>query len=199
MKIGYFTDTYYPQLNGVTISVGQFAQMLRKQGHTVYIFAPKIKDYNDNEGDIFRIRSVKIISSEPEVMMPLLLPEASMRKIFNLDLDIVHAHGNGPFSFLGYQVAKAKNIPFVMTFHNLHTKYTHYIFNGKVIKPRMVAAGLRVFGNICNSVIVPSEKMRREIQRFGVKKPIFVVPNFVDMSRFGYAEKGYLHTMLGLL
>src|SRR5258708_22745961 len=67
--------------------------------------------------------------------------------MFKEDFDIIHAHGNGAFSLLGRQVARVKGVPFVMTFHNLHTKYTHYVLNGKVLKPRMVAAAMRIFGD----------------------------------------------------
>lgn len=189
MKIGFFTDTYYPQINGVTISVDNFAQELRKRGHQVYIFAPKIKNYNDKDKDVFRLSSFKVIDSEPEARFPILIPTKKLREMFATQLDLVHAHGNGAFSFLGYEVAQAKGIPFVMTFHTLHTKYTHYFLNGRLVKPRMVSAGLRVFGNLCQGVITPSEKMKEELNRYGVKKKIEVIPNFIALDKFKQVKK----------
>ena len=38
MNIGIFTDTYYPEVNGVANSVYQLKQGLERRGHTVYIF-----------------------------------------------------------------------------------------------------------------------------------------------------------------
>ena len=37
MRIGIFTDTYEPFINGVTTSVLMLKKSLEKKGHTVYI------------------------------------------------------------------------------------------------------------------------------------------------------------------
>jgi len=37
MKIGIFTDTYYPQINGVATSVLMLKENLTAQGHQVYV------------------------------------------------------------------------------------------------------------------------------------------------------------------
>lgn len=198
MKIAFFTDTYYPQLNGVTVSIENFTKELTKQGHEVYIFAPKIAGYKDTNPNVFRLRSFKVLNSEPEARAPLPTPSKSLAAIFRLDFDLVHAHGNGAFSFLGYQIARLKGVPYILTFHTIHSKYTHYFFNGKLVKPNMVQGGMRVFGNLCDGVITPSLKMKKELIKYGVKKNIEVVPNFIDHSRFLNVEKGFLREKLGL-
>jgi len=184
MKIGIITDSYYPQLNGVVVSVDNFTRELRKLGHEVYIFAPLLKNYKDKDRNVFRISNFKVISSEPEVLVPLPMPRLSYQQIFNINLDVIHAHGNGAFSFLGCQIAKLKGIPFILTFHTVHTKYTHYFLNGKVIRPKMVALGMRMFADICDGIITPSEKMKNELIAYGVKKEIKIIPSFIDFSRF---------------
>ena len=198
MKIAFFTDTYYPQLNGVTISVFNFARELRKKGHTVYIFAPQIKNYKDREKDVYRLPSIKILSSEPEVMFPVGVTYKSLAKFVRINFDIIHAHGNGAFSLLGYEVAHAEGIPFILTFHTLHTEYTHYFLKGRVVKPHMVAHALRFLANRCDGVITPSEKMKQKLIEFGYKKSIKVIPNFVDVSQFANKDSGYLHKKLKL-
>lgn len=198
MKIAVFTDTYFPQLNGVPISIDNFTRVLRKKGHKVYIYAPKIKDFKDSDEDVSRLSSVKIISSEPEVRVPVPMPNKIYRQMLRQDFDLVHAHGNGAFSLLGYQVAKLKNVPFILTFHNFHSKYTHYFLNGRVVKPYMLEAGLRVFANLCDGVITPSEKMKAELVKYGVKGEVKVIPSFIDSSRFVNTQKGYLHKKFDL-
>lgn len=198
MKIAFFTDTYFPQLNGVTISVANYAKALREKGHTVYIFAPKIKGYKDTEKDVYRLPSVKVLSSEPEVMFPIGVSFRGMRQLLKMDFDIVHAHGNGAFSLLGQRVARIQKIPFIITFHTLHTEYTHYFFKGKVIKPGMVERGFRIWARISDGIIAPSEKMRQKLIEFGCKKEIVIMPNFIDLSPFMHAKEGYLHKLLDL-
>src|SRR6185437_950330 len=194
MKIAFFTDTYYPQLNGVTISVDNFAKELRKRGHTVYIFAPRIKKRRSHiDEDLTNLNTIKLLSIESPIYIPMPTTYTEYKKLFRLDFDIVHAHGNGAFSLLGYQVARMKRVPYILTFHTLLTKYTHYILKGKVIKPKMVETGLRVFANLCDNIITPSEKMKKELLRYGVKKPIEVIPNFIEKDDFRKVEKNYLH------
>ena len=162
-----------------TISVQNYAKELRDLGHTVYIFAPKFKDYKDTDKDVYRLSAVKVLQTEPEVHMPFLMPHRILKEINPRDFDVIHAHGNGFFSFLGYQMALIKGIPYVLTVHTQHTRYTHYIFNGKIITPRIAAAGLRVISNMCDEVITPSFKMKKELVHYGATKPVNVIPNFV--------------------
>lgn len=200
MKIAFFTDTYYPDLNGVSISVDNYATELRKKGHKVYIFAPKIKGkYKDEDMDLIRLPSIRIISKvEPEIYSPLLWFNKQFRQMFSRNFDIIHAHGNGPYSLLGYSIAKIKKIPFVMTFHTIHTNYTHYIFNGKLIKPKMVEYAFKVFANRCKVVFVPSKKMALELIKYGVRKKIHITPNFLDIKKFKNLKKGFIHELLKL-
>ena len=60
MKIGFFTDTYLPHINGVTISVETCAQALEARGHEVYIIAPKYPRYKEKRERVYRLLSVKL-------------------------------------------------------------------------------------------------------------------------------------------
>lgn len=200
MKIGFFTDTFYPDLNGVSISVNNFANTLRKKGHIVYIFAPKIKGYKDQDENVIRLPSIKILSNtEPNIYFPLLFPNKAFRKMFTRDFDIIHAHGNGFYSLLGYFISKIKKTPFAMTFHTIHTNYVHYIFNGKLITPKMVSKIFKIFAERCQAVIVPSLKMKKELVSYGLKRNIpYIIPNFLDEGKFKSRRKGFLHDLLNL-
>ena len=198
MKIGIFADIYYPYLNGATIAVENLINELRKKGHTVYLFVPQVKDYKDTDPDIFRLSSAGLIFSTPEIRLPIPIPNKNLRKVFALDLDLIHAHGAGPFSLLGYQVAKIKGVPFILTFHGMLTEYTHYILRGKIIKPATAVTLSRLFGNIVDGITTPSEKMKNLLIGYGVKKPIEVIPNIVDISNFDIPKTTFLQEKLHL-
>lgn len=198
MIIGFFADTYYPQLNGVVIAVDELAKSLREKGHTVYIIAPKIAHYKDTDPFVIRLGSFRLLRTNPAVMCPYPLPSVNLLKVFKLNFDLIHAHGNSVFSLLGYEVAHAKKIPFILTFHTLLTEYTHYFLKGKIIKPRMVARGLRMFGNLCDAIISPSEKMKQALLSYGVKKEIAVIPNFIDTEKFSNSKKFSFQQKLNL-
>jgi 1,2-diacylglycerol 3-alpha-glucosyltransferase len=196
MRIAFFTDTYYPQLNGVTISVDNLAEELREKGHTVYIFAPKLrKRKTKKDDDLTNIRTVSLLArnTPTPVYVPMPTSYREYIKMYRLEFDIIHAHGNGAFSLLGYQVARMKGIPYVLTFHTLLNKYTHYFLRGHVVKPGMVESALKIFANLCDGIITPSEKMKKELLRFGIKKQIHVIPSFVNQEGFAHVKKEYLH------
>lgn len=197
MKIGFFTDTYYPQINGVVENVEATATFLRTRGHQVYIFAPKIDGYNDKDKRVYRLNSVRVIK-EPEQRLAMPIPTKSFREMMSLDLDIVHAHGGGTMSLLGFQVALIKGIPFVFTYHTLFTKYVHYLFKGKVITPAMIKTASRVFCNLTDTVVVPTDKIKKELERYGVKKPIQVVAGGIDVQQYDQKPPGFLHQRFSL-
>lgn len=198
MNIGIFTDIYYPYLNGVSVAVDNLTKELRKKGHTVYLFAPQIEGCKDVGVDVFRLSSTRVIFSSPEVRLPIPIPNKNLRKVFALDLDLIHGHGGGAFSLLGYQIAKVKGIPFILTFHGVLTEYMHYLFRGKIFKSRDAIRVSRMFGNIADGIITPSEKMRDISISYGIKKSITVIPNPVDISVFNVSKKTFLQKKLNL-
>lgn len=198
MKIGIFADIYYPYINGPAVSVDNLARELRKKGHSVYIFAPQIKGHKDRDENVFRLSSARLIFSAPEIRLPLPIPNKNLRKIFGLDLDIVHGNGGGAFSFLGFQVAKIKGVPFVLTFHGMLTEYMHYLFKGRILKKGFAIRASRMFGNVSDGITTPSEKMKDILINYGIKKPIMVIPNTVDTSAFDISKTAFLQKKLYL-
>ena len=60
MNIAIFTNNYLPNPYGVAASIESFRRQFEKQGHTVYIFAPKTKGYIDENPKVFRYPSIDI-------------------------------------------------------------------------------------------------------------------------------------------
>lgn len=195
MKIAFFTDHYYPQLGGVPVVVDLFAKNLREMGHSVYIFAPKMKGYKAQDKYTFLLPSIRVFPNLPDgSRIPLPIPGKNFWKIVKLDFDLVHAHGSGPFSILGLTVAKAKKVPFIITAHSQVGSYSHYFLKGKIIKPEMMnEIFLKRLGNLCNGIVAPSFKMKELMIKSGVKREIEIIPGFVDMNKFKSSDKDFLY------
>ena len=88
MNIGLFTDTYYPQINGVATSVLMLKENLEKLGHNVYVFTTTDPKADKNERNVFRVPSIPFKSSRRVGLFynPLIL-----RRIKRLKLDMVLA------------------------------------------------------------------------------------------------------------
>lgn len=194
MRIGFFTDGFPPQTNGVATTVYESMEALIKKGHEVFVVAPKYPKFKDKGKNIFRISSIPM-SKNPDVRIGLSLPEKELR---DMDFDLIHGHSGGPISFLGWEIARGKSIPYIITYHTLWNKYTHYFLKGAIVKPKMMEVATRVFGNRSDMMLAPSKRVARELKAYGVKAPIEVVPSGINISRFKNVEGGFLRKKLRL-
>lgn len=197
MRIGFFTDAYFPQVNGVVTSVHQTAEELRRRGHTVYIVTSRYPNYKDKEDYVIRLSSMPFVK-KINVRLGTHLPEKTLFDLYKKKFDIIHGHSGGTISLVGLEVATLKRIPFVFTHHTLLTHYTHYFFKGLVVRPKMMEMVTRIFCNRCNLVIAPSEKIKNEIGLYGVKRPIVVLPTGINPEEFTGIKSGFLKNKLNL-
>ncbi|HMS22180.1 MAG TPA: glycosyltransferase [Candidatus Levybacteria bacterium] len=195
MRIAFFAESYLPDPNGVATSVAATAAELERQGHTVYIVAPKHPGYKDRK-NVIRLYSVKLYT-DLDMRTALYLPEPNLIKVLRMKkLDIIHGQDGGVMSLLGWEVANIKNLPFIGTYHTIIHEYTHYLLKGKVFRPGIVKTVTRIFGNMCEQLIAPTERAKQELRKCGVKTPITILPNGIDRARFLNQKKGYLHKRL---
>lgn len=181
MKIGFFSDTYLPITFGTEISIETFKTWLEKLGHQVFVFAPKYS-ISLEEKNVFRFPSIRLIKS-PENRLMFFHP-ADIKKIVNLKLDVAHAHTPFSAGLLAKIVARQLKIPFFYTSHTLYPEYAKYwlIKNNKIF-PFLMKGWLKFLGNACQGLIAPSVKMKKLLEEYGVKKPIFVLPTGLDFEK----------------
>ena len=181
MKIGFFTDTYTPQINGVVTSILTFKNELEKLGHDVYIFAPTPKQKNDSKKTI-RFPSVKFFF-QPEMRFAFPYSQKALKLIEKINLDIVHSHDPFSIGLFGLWLAKRKKIPYVHTYHTLYPEYIHYIWETKFTKEWSKILS-RKFCNKCDSIIAPSTKIKNYLKKWGTSKPIEIIPTGINIEEF---------------
>ena len=64
MKIGLFTDTFYPEINGVATSCLNLQRELTRRGHEVHVYAPKCKGWEENQRE-----NVHYLASAPLLVL----------------------------------------------------------------------------------------------------------------------------------
>jgi 1,2-diacylglycerol 3-alpha-glucosyltransferase len=190
MNIGFFTESYLPSQDGVASSVALAATQLKKMGHNVTIVAPG-RPHVKKEKNVYRITSVKLLDS-PEVWEAIELPEKTLIELFQKDFDIIHIHSGGTVTNIGWQVAKLHGIPLVLTYHTLWKYYSHYFPFSFLIQPWIFKELSYMIGSTCNALIAPTEKVKKILRTYGIRKPIYVIPNGIDLQSFSHNAKGYL-------
>lgn len=195
MKIDVYTDTYKPEINGVVTQICVLRKKLKKAGHKVKIFAPHVPKYEDHEKDIYRLQSVRLLKTMEEQMagrMALPLPTKPFRASLISKPDLIHVHGPGTLGFLAFLTAKSRKCPSVLTFHAMITEYAHYIGSTKVVKPWMMKRYAAAYCKMADWIIAPSPKIEKELRAWGVRRPISVISNGVEVPLFS-GDKNYLY------
>lgn len=191
MRIGLFTDTYPPYINGVSTSIAMLKSALEKQGHEVFIVtvnADKLK--YENEEKIIRIPGIPI--GIYDYRLTGIYPLRAIEKIRKWDLDIIHSHtefGVGTFARL---IAKQFNIPLVHTYHTMYEDYVHYITKGYFNRSsKKIVEYLTKFycDKTATELIVPTKKTYDLFkEKYKVDRNVHIVPTGIEVERF-YREQ----------
>lgn len=198
MKIGFFTDVYTPQIDGVVRSIKLYKQALEDLGHEVYIFAPKsLKKTSFFDSIFHKEKNVYRFYAMDSLFIPgypLALPFSykSTKVIPKLKLDIVHCHTPLSIGMLGDMVALLSNVPQVFTYHTYYSEYAKHYFNlGKLKEPtsKVIRKLETFYCNRADLVLAPSEKLRRVLEdKMDIETSVKVLPTGIDLKEFEKAN-----------
>lgn len=189
MRVGLFTDTYSPEINGVVSSIVLLQNELEKHGHEVFVVTTGNNLFETEiQGNIMRLPGIEIKKLYGYVMTSP-IHFAAMNVIDQMHLDLIHAHTEFGVGIFARLVARRLNIPLVSTYHTTYEDYTHYVnpINSKTVDQlakKAVANLSRMYGTTCVEMISPSEKTKEMLLRYGIKTPINVIPTGIDLERF---------------
>ncbi|HEK9660388.1 TPA: glycosyltransferase family 4 protein [Streptococcus equi subsp. equi] len=184
MRVGLFTDTYFPQVSGVATSIRTLKEELEKEGHEVYIFTTTDKHVKRFEDPtIIRLPSVPFVSfTDRRVVYRGLISSYKIAKEYHLD--IIHTQTEFSLGLLGKMVGKALRIPVVHTYHTQYEDYVSYIANGKIIRPSMVKPLLRGYLKDLDGVICPSRIVLNLLEGYEVTIPKRVIPTGIALENY---------------
>ncbi len=207
MKILYFTDTFYPRIDGVGVSITNFCKnFLKNKDNHITIICPKYNHLDrKNTPEIKRMKICRISSLPlfPYKDLRIVFPQLNKIKSIILEEkpDLIHVHSQGPLGYLGVIYAKCYNIPCVGTYHTLLTEHLanlylrKYFFGmfgkntrlryriNKIIRKIIMGINSKIY-NKCDLVIVPSQSIKSILKNSGVKTKIEVISNGIDTDLF---------------
>lgn len=191
MKIGLFSDTFYPEINGVATSVLMLHRELTRRGHEVHVFAPKCRGWENHQQD-----TVHYIASAPLLVLkdrniafpgPLTHWEAT-----RLDFDIVHTNSEFVMGHFGRLVARENGSVLIHTYHTIWEEYTYYVTHGVADEAarRIARKYSEWWCNRFDRIITPTGKTLGLLYDYGVRAPMDIIPSGMDIARFAPARHG---------
>lgn len=183
MKIGFFTDTYFPQVSGVSTSIRILKEELEALGHEVYIFTTTDPNVKDVEPGIFRMPSIPFVSfKERRIIVRGMLYAYYIAK--EIGIDLVHTHTEFGLGILGKQTAKSLGVPCIHTYHTMYEDYLHYIAKGKIIRPSHVRQLSKLYTSHLSGIVCPSERVEKKLLEYGIDRPMAIIPTGVKVGQF---------------
>jgi glycosyltransferase involved in cell wall biosynthesis len=204
VKILYITQFFSFTRGGGEATFYFFARELAKRGHEIFVIRHRITPFEKLEGNLKVIDvypAVKYMGGLPPSMKDNLLYlfnaiKAGCKIVKKHGVDVIHANNFTPV-LVGSFIAKRCGIPLVVTIHDVFSvegwRYWHLWARQFGVSPLSIAIGpiferatLMAPATIIHTV---SERSRKDLIEFGVDRPIFVVPNGIDLSLYSKANE----------
>ena len=180
MRIAIFTDTFYPDINGVARTLKRLTSYFEEKNIAFKIFAPDSQshEYSSTNIHFFKSRSF-FLYPECRLAFPNLLDIKSALQNFSPDL--IHVATPFNIGLCGVYYAKKLNIPLVGSYHTNFDDYLHYYdlqFLSKIHWKYM-----HWFHRTCRKLFVPSTETFLLLQHNGFSN-LEVWPRGVDCQLY---------------
>ncbi len=190
MRALYFTDTYPPQVNGVSVVTHLSVQGLAARGWEVGVIAPKYP----NGPDVFGADRHHVLLQLPSLPMPgypdLRLaaprPGQAMAVARRFRPDLIHCATEFAAGWLGQRVAKRLGVPVVTSYHTDFARYTRAY--GLPWLERPMTRYLTGFHRRARRTLTPSRVTHGELVTRGIDRSM-VWGCGVDAVRFTPARR----------
>lgn len=179
MKIVMFTDSYYPRINGVTISVKTYAEGLAAIGHNVLIVACDFCDskskkktekcyYEDVDQKksnlkVLRVPAHRVFFSEEDRYLSVEYWKYIEKELVNYAPNIVHMHTEFGAGLLARKYSKKYKIPLVYTFHTMWEDYvSNYVkFVPPTVSKYVVRKLLHYYFSHADLILCPTKRIKK--------------------------------------
>jgi phosphatidylinositol alpha 1,6-mannosyltransferase len=177
MRALYCTDTYPPQINGVSIVTALSVAGLGRRGWECAVVAPRYPEASHvqwgSAGDEFRDQSVEILSVRsfslpgyPEVRLALAAGAPVREMVERFRPDLIHCATEFGIGRAGQVAALRAGVPMVSSYHTDFGRYA-VAYGLPWLRP-LVSAHLSRFHRRSRRVYTPSTVSRAEVLALGV-------------------------------
>ncbi|MEA4859817.1 MAG: glycosyltransferase [Sphaerochaeta sp.] len=201
MRILITTDFYLPNLGGVTTVVLNERSTLTKLGHEVRLLTIGPERTSFFEDGVYHLRA-SALKLFPDSYMTFSYHDPLLADILAWKPEVVHS--NNEFFTMGYAQRIAKKLGDRLV-HTCHTDFTRYNDQMRIrhhLWDQLMARVIKRRVRNSHLIISPSEAHRSMLCRYGITKPMAVLPSGIDLERFSQSPEperlAQLRSSLGL-
>ncbi len=187
MRIAIFTEAYLPRINGVVTHIKLLKEGLEARGHDVLIVTAD-GDAKEHylENGVLHCPGIKLTKKLSGFETSVPVSRKRLNFVRDFKPDIIHVETEFGMGLCGVPIAKMLKVPLVYTMHTMYDEYIYYIAPRPLVKTvkKLSHKYMRVFANRANAITGPSEKCSEYLSSAGVKLPVNVIPNPVELDDF---------------
>ena len=189
MIIAVVTETYWPEVNGVAMTLFRLVTGLAKLGHDIQLVCPhrKERDVSAMPGNIFYLPVKGVpIPGYREAKFGLYAPK-KLKQLWHTERpDVIYVATEGPLGWSSIKNATKMRIPVVSGFHtNFHTYSQHYSLG---FLENLIGRYLVNLHNKTHTTITPTDEQKSVLTTMGMKN-IAVMGRGVDTKQFSPAKR----------
>ncbi len=200
MNILMLSDVYFPRINGVSTSIETLRDALREDGVRSTLVAPDYPDDAARGDELIRIPS-RLVPLDPEDrLMRRGAIDAQLETLRARKFDLVHIHTPFAAHYAGVDLARRLGLPCVATYHTFFEEYlAHYVpFVPRDWLRRLARRMSRQQCNALDAVFVPSQAMADALTRYGVSRPLHILPTGLPQRQFHGGDGCYFRSRYGI-
>lgn len=189
MRVAIFTDSYYPYISGLVVSVDTLKKSLQKLGHDVYIVTVNYDNHKfilDKKNKIIKLPGIKTSIPGGKIVYPYSLK--TIKTIRKWGIDIIHSQTEFGIGTLARIIGKQLNIPIVHTYHTMYDDYIYYITRGyfNYLGHKLLEEFTKFYcDKTISELIVPTEKVKEKfLEKYDFERDINIVPTGLELERF---------------
>lgn len=202
MRVVFFTDIFYPSINGVVSGICNYANGLVESGNSVLIFAPNHPQMKKKDWALNKKVKVCLLPSIDGKVYPdlrLTLPSSVVyRELKKFKPDVIHTHFPLALGISGLFLGKYFDVPVVTTCHGNFTVAESLraidMYESKIARQIQHRLGfvLKNYLEAHDAVLFPTEKTRSNLDELKLLGENFIVHVPIPFEQLRAGEKNKL-------
>ncbi len=180
--IGQFNECFPPVMDGVSLTVRNYALWLNRMMGDTYMVTPSYPGYTDREEfPVLRYASAPVPGRQPYRTGFPWFDADLHRQLRSIPFNLLHCHS--PFSAGHYalHMARRRGIPVIATFHSKYRDdFTRAVGNPLLIK--MMLRRVVEFYSAVDEVWIPQPAVEQTLREYGYKGDVTVMDNGTDFD-----------------
>jgi glycosyltransferase involved in cell wall biosynthesis len=185
VSVGLFNDSFTPIIDGVTLTVRNYAYWLNRILGPACVVAPSAPFHREIENfPVLRFFSIPTFVHPPyRIGLPRLDPGLRAR-IKKLEFSLVHAHSPFGAGRMALRIARESGVPIIATFHSKFRDNLRLAIPFERVVEREIRRIVDFFHSV-DQVWVPGRSVELTLREYGYQGRCEVVENGIDYDAPG--------------